>query len=194
MHPCMSLSRSMPHEQIRATCPCPCCMSMSMLHVNAHTHRWASTLISMSAISDIDICYSDIGDKYVGLNNIIPISEVFWYWHQSSFRYPTLRNKNLSSRRFEPAPLAMVSEHYNIMLLCLYIQIGMSDIGYWIKLNSISDIMWDSALSVRYRKFRYQAQSDIADHRYRTKCPPMPMLHVNVHTACLVLLACPLAC
>jgi hypothetical protein len=37
----------------------------------------------------------------------------------------------------------------------------------------ISDIMSDSALSVRYRKFRYQAQSDIADHGYRTKCPPM---------------------
>jgi hypothetical protein len=33
--------------------------------------------------------------------------------------------------------------------------------------------MSDSALSVRYRKFRYQAQSDIADHGYRTKCPPM---------------------
>ncbi len=27
--------------------------------------------------------------------------------------------------------------------------------------------------SARYGKFRYQAQSDIADHGYRTKCPPM---------------------
>jgi hypothetical protein len=27
--------------------------------------------------SDIDICYSDIGDKYVGLKNVILISEVF---------------------------------------------------------------------------------------------------------------------
>jgi hypothetical protein len=33
--------------------------------------------------------------------------------------------------------------------------------------------MSDSVLSVQYRKFRYQAQSDIADHGYRTKCPPM---------------------
>ncbi len=33
--------------------------------------------------------------------------------------------------------------------------------------------MSDSALSVRYRKFRYQDQSGIADHGYRTKCPPM---------------------
>jgi hypothetical protein len=36
-------------------------------------HRWASTSISMSVISDIDICYSDIKDKYVGLKNVIPI-------------------------------------------------------------------------------------------------------------------------
>jgi hypothetical protein len=27
----------------------------------------------MSAISDIDIFYSDIGDKYVGLKNVVPI-------------------------------------------------------------------------------------------------------------------------
>ncbi len=35
-------------------------------------HRWASTSISISAISDIDICYSHIGDKYFGLKNVIP--------------------------------------------------------------------------------------------------------------------------
>jgi hypothetical protein len=35
--------------------------------------------------------------------------------------------------------------------------------------------MSDSALSVRFRKFRYQAQSDIADDGYRTKCPPVGM-------------------
>ncbi len=40
-------------------------------------------------ISDIDICYSDIGDKNVGLKNVIPISEGFRYRHKSSFRYPT---------------------------------------------------------------------------------------------------------
>ncbi len=39
--------------------------------------------------------------------------------------------------------------------------------------------MSDSALSVRYRKFRYQAQSDIADHGYRTKCPPMGTYTIN---------------
>ncbi len=38
--------------------------------------------------------------------------------------------------------------------------------------------MLDSTLSVRYRKLRYQAQSDIADHGYRTKCPPMANKYV----------------
>jgi hypothetical protein len=41
--------------------------------------------------------------------------------------------------------------------------------------------MSDSALSVRYRRFRYQAQSDIADHGYRTKCPPMQESHDMKH-------------
>ncbi len=39
--------------------------------------------------------------------------------------------------------------------------------------------MSDSAFSVRYRGLRYQAQSDITDHGYRTKCPPMIVCHVN---------------
>jgi hypothetical protein len=47
----------------------------------------------MSAISDIDICYSDIGDKNVGLKTVIPILEVFRYRHQSPFQYPTLKKK-----------------------------------------------------------------------------------------------------
>jgi hypothetical protein len=38
-----------------------------VVFVLENTHRWASTSILMSAISDIDICYSDIGNKYVGL-------------------------------------------------------------------------------------------------------------------------------
>jgi hypothetical protein len=59
-----------------------------------HQHRWAPTLILLSAISDIAICYSDIGDKYVGLKNVIPISEVF--------QYPTLKKKIIPSGGFEP--------------------------------------------------------------------------------------------
>ncbi len=49
----------------------------------------------------------------------------------------------------------------------------MSDIGYRTKVYS--DIRYNVALhsSVRYRTFRYQTQSDIADHKYRTECPPM---------------------
>jgi hypothetical protein len=54
-------------------------------------HWWASTSILMSAISDIDICYSDIVDKYVGLKTVIPISKVFRYRHQSPFQYPNIK-------------------------------------------------------------------------------------------------------
>ncbi len=115
--------------------------------IGGHRHR---SQCRRYPTSDIDICYSDIGDKYVGLKNVIPISEVF---------------------RVEPGT---VSVRYNTKLLWLPVLTKMSDIGYRIKHYSISDIMLDSALSVWYRKFRYQAQSDIADHGYRTKCPPMP--------------------
>jgi hypothetical protein len=43
--------------------------------IRSLAHRWASTSTSISAISDIDICYSDIGRKYVGLKTVIPISK-----------------------------------------------------------------------------------------------------------------------
>jgi hypothetical protein len=39
--------------------------------------------------SDIDISYSDIRTKNVGLNPFIPISEEFRYRHQLPFRYRT---------------------------------------------------------------------------------------------------------
>ncbi len=67
----------------RNNCECP-------FTIGGHRHR---SQCRQYPISDIDICYSDIGDKYVGLKNVIPISEVFRYWHQSSFRYPTLKKK-----------------------------------------------------------------------------------------------------
>ncbi len=53
--------------------------------VEVDEHRWASTSFLMSAISDIDICYSDIGRKYVRLKSVIPISEEFRYRHPSPF-------------------------------------------------------------------------------------------------------------
>jgi hypothetical protein len=122
--------------------------------IGGHRHR---SQFRRYPTSDIDICYSDIGDKYVGLENVIPISEMFRYRHR--------RKKNISPCRVESAPLRMVSEHYNIELLWL------SDVRSQIKLYSLS----------RYLKFRYQAQSDIADHGYRTKCPPMHMIYRFSH-------------
>jgi hypothetical protein len=121
---------------------------------------------------DINICYSAIGDKYVGLKTVLPITEVFRYRHQNSFRYPTFKKKVMPSGEFKPVPLRLISEHFTYKLRSLLLKF---DVGYRIKLYS--DIMLDSALSVRYRKFRYQAQSDIADHGYRTKCPPMVTLY-----------------
>ncbi len=50
------------------------------------------------------------------------------------------------------------------------------DVGY--RTKDYSDIRYNVGTlrsSVRYRTFRYPAQSDIADHGYRTECPPMPM-------------------
>ncbi len=98
-------------------------------------HRWASTSTSMSAISDIDICYSDIGDKYVGQKNVIPISEVFRYWHQSSFQYPTLKKKIFKSADANPHPSDWKASA-NTELLRLCVHNWMSDIGYRIKLYS----------------------------------------------------------
>jgi hypothetical protein len=86
---------------------------------NSNTHRWASTSIFMLAISDIDIdiCYSGIGDKYVGLK---------------------------TAQRNRTRGLRMRSEYYKSKLLCLSIKIGMSDNGYRIKLYS--DIRYNAGL------------------------------------------------
>ncbi len=146
-----------------------------------HRHRWASTSILMSAISAIQhrhllfqywrqICllekrHSDIGSVPISSSEFIPISDI--------------DVKIISPTGLEPSPLRNLSNHYNTELLCLTVSIRMSDIAYRIKLFSDIDIMSDSALSVRYWKFWYQAQYEIADHGYRTKCSP-----IDIHRAC----------
>ncbi len=68
-------------------------VNITLSEVNSH--RWASTSISMSAISDIRHGHLLFRYRrqilYVGLKNVILISEVVRYRHQSSFRYPTLK-------------------------------------------------------------------------------------------------------
>ncbi len=129
------------------------------VYIGGHRHR---SQCRRYPTSDINICYSDIRDKYVGLKNVIPISEVFWYRHQSSFRYPTLKKKkkfHLADSNLRPR---MVSERYNTKLLWLSLLIRMSDIRYRKKLYS--DIQYNVGLhslnpisevpisgSVRYR-------------------------------------------
>ncbi len=94
-------------------------------------HRWASTSISMSAISDIphrhllfryrkQICrtekrHSDIGSVPISTSGFIPISDI--------------EEKKCSPYRFEPMTLEMVTQRYNSKLLWRSINIGMSDIG-----------------------------------------------------------------
>jgi hypothetical protein len=146
-----------------------------------HYHRWASTSISMSAISDIryrhllfryrrQICRTEkTSFRYRKCSDInIRVHSDIQHW----------RKKNIPLCSFETAPPGMISERFNTKLLWLpgLTKISkMSDIGY--KIIPISYIMLDSALSVRYQKFWYQAQSDIADHGYRTKCPPKCTTH-----------------
>jgi hypothetical protein len=55
-------------------------------HLRLYRHR---PLCRRYPTSDIDISYSDIGTKYVGLNPLIQISEEFRYRHQLPFRYRT---------------------------------------------------------------------------------------------------------
>jgi hypothetical protein len=138
----------------------------------------------MSAISDIrhrhlffrywrqicrtENCHSDIGSVPISTSESIPISDIY-----KNFIYTTwIWTRDPWKRRLEL--------HHSATLLFL----NLGDVGYRIKLNSISDIMLDSALSVRYRRFRYQAQSDIADHGYRTECPPMNywLVHRHIYT------------
>ncbi len=129
----------------------------------------------MSAISDIrhrhllfqyrrEICrtekrHSDIGSVLISTSEFIPISDI--------------EEKKFPPCEFEPAHLLKISKRYTTVLLCLSVLLRMSDIWHQKKCIPISDIMSDSALSVRYQKFRYQTPSVISDHGYRTKCPPM---------------------
>jgi hypothetical protein len=75
--------------------------------------------------------HSDIGTVLIPTSDFIP-------------RYPTLKNKNIPPCEFEPAPLEMVHERFDIKILRLSGLKGMSDIGYQIKLYS--DIRYNVGL------------------------------------------------
>jgi hypothetical protein len=96
-----------------------------------HRHR---SQCRRNPTSDIDICYSDIGEKYVGLKNVIPISA------SELIPISDIEEKNISSCRFESTSLRMVSERYNTELLCLSVCKEMSDIEYRYRIKVYSDI------------------------------------------------------
>jgi hypothetical protein len=85
--------------------------------------------------SDIDICYSDIGRKYVGLKTVIPISEGFRYRHLSPFRYPISKKYLFTSAGFEPKILVFSAT----VLIYEFL-----DVGYRIKVYS--DIQYNVGL------------------------------------------------
>ncbi len=127
--------------------------------IGGHRHR---SQCRRYPTSDIVICYSDIGDKYVGLKNITPILEVFRYRHQSSFRYPTLKKKEnftLQIQTRAPWNGKQALLHYATVTVCLH-----RDVGYQISdktsfhirynvglcsLSPISEVLISG--SVRYR-------------------------------------------
>ncbi len=95
--------------------------SLCITTIGGHWHR---SQCQRYPTSDIDICYSDIGDKYVGLKNVIPISEVFRYQKCSDIdirAHSDIEEKNISSCRIESTSLGTLSERYNTKLLCLSI-------------------------------------------------------------------------
>ncbi len=112
-----------------------------LLHIGGHRHR---PQYRRYPTSDINICYSDIGRKYVGLKTVIPISEGFWYRHLSPFRYPI-------SKRYLSHQQDSNLRHLFSQPLCWFMNFWMSDIGYQIKVYS----------DIRYNVGLHSLQSDI---------------------------------
>ncbi len=105
-----------------------------MVIIGGHRHR---PQCRRYPTSDIDICYSDIGRKYVRLKTVIPISEGFRYRHLSPFRYPIsdIQKIFITSAGFEPKTLVFSATVVIYEFL---------DVGYWIKVYS--DIRYNVGL------------------------------------------------
>jgi hypothetical protein len=137
-------------------------------------HRWTSTLILASVLCDIRHRHLlfRYRKQYVGLKTIIPMSDVPISTSES---IPVSDIKILlpfTQAGNEPTPFVLTDERFTAKLLLNY-EVCMSDIGYQIKVYS--DIRYNVgflSLQPDIRRFRYQAQSDSADHGFRTKCPP----------------------
>jgi hypothetical protein len=143
---------------------------------NRNSHRCASTLILMLAISDIrhrhllfrywkKICQtensqSDIGRVPLSTSESIPISKK--YFSHPYFSHPL---------DLDPRPLFLQASFFPLSHCA-----DLRTHGCQISDKSIFryQILCRTPLSSgRYRKVRYQAQSDIADHGYWNKCPPI---------------------
>jgi hypothetical protein len=103
-------------------------VKLKVVIIGGHRHR---PQYRRYPTSDINICYSDIGRKYVGLKTVIPISE--------GFRYRHLSPKNIWSHQQDLNPRQLFSQP-----LCWFMNFWMSDIGYRIKV--CSDIRYNVGL------------------------------------------------
>jgi hypothetical protein len=134
---------------------------LGVVCIGGHRHRPSCR---QYPTSDVDISYSDIGTKYVGLNPHIPISEEFRYRQQLPFRYRTKSISDIPVSKIDKSilkdpskfivdsflPLVSNSQHLwqesSVLLLCFKgLQTLVSDIGYQTKVYPISDIMSDFA-------------------------------------------------
>ncbi len=104
----------------------------------------------MSAISDIDISYSDIGTKYVRLNPLIPISEEFWYRHQLPFRY---RTKSISDIPISRIDQSFPNDPRKILILIIML--------HWIRTHSLH-VKYMTCYHCARRVYKYWCQiSDV---------------------------------
>ncbi len=111
------------------------------VNIGGHRHR---PQYRRYLTSDINICYSDIGRKHVGLKTVILISEGFRYRHLSPFLYPISKKYLLHQQDLNP-------RHLFSQPLCWFMNCWISDRGYWIKVYS----------DIRYNVGLRSLQSDI---------------------------------
>jgi hypothetical protein len=135
----------------------------------------------MSMISDIGICYSDIGRKHVGWKTVILISEEFQYRHQSPFRY-----KNIYIHTYwdqNHASWFPGRAHYHCADQWT-VGCQISNIGW--KFIPISDIMSESALFSQISQVPMSGSVRYRWSRILTKCPSMPTIYVSWSVADII--------
>ncbi len=85
-----------------------------IIFIGGHQHR---PLCRRYPTFDIDISYSDIRTKYVGLNSHVPMSEEFQYRHQLPFRY---RTKSIQDIQISKIDQSFLNDPSNFLVLIIF--------------------------------------------------------------------------